>query len=82
MEHGGHILYKANVKEILVHHQTQKQAASAEMPPPSTTKAVGVKLADGREFRSKTVISNASRWDTFENMIPDNQLPEGEKLFR
>ena len=35
----------------------------------STMKAVGVKLSDGRQFRSKTVISNASRWDTFEGMI-------------
>lgn len=33
-------------------------------------------------FRGKTVISNATRWDTFENMIGDDRLPESEKLFR
>ena len=32
--------------------------------------------------RAKTVISNASRWDTFEGFIGDDRLPEGEKLFR
>ena len=32
--------------------------------------------------RAKTVISNATRWDTFENMLGDDRLPEGEKLFR
>lgn len=26
---------------------------------------VGVKLSDGREFYAKTIISNATRWDTF-----------------
>ncbi len=32
--------------------------------------------------RGKTVISNATRWDTFENMIGEDKLPESEKLFR
>jgi hypothetical protein len=26
---------------------------------------VGVRLSDGREFFAKTIISNATRWDTF-----------------
>ena len=33
-------------------------------------------------FRGKTVISNATRWDTFENMIGEDRLPESERLFR
>jgi hypothetical protein len=28
---------------------------------------VGVKLSNGKEFFAKTVISNATRWDTFGN---------------
>jgi hypothetical protein len=42
----------------------------------------GVRLADGRVFRGKTIISNATRWDTFEGMIGGPQMPESEKLFR
>jgi len=26
---------------------------------------VGVRLSDGREFYARTIISNATRWDTF-----------------
>lgn len=33
-------------------------------------------------FRAKTVISNATRWDTFERMIEGDHLPVGEQLFR
>eukprot|EP00798_Chlamydomonas_sp_ICE-L_P009668 gene9668-8492_t len=46
------------------------------------TKAVGVRLADNRVFRAKTVISNATRWDTFSHMIREEELPQSEKLFR
>ncbi|KAK6942502.1 LOW QUALITY PROTEIN: hypothetical protein RJ641_027879, partial [Dillenia turbinata] len=30
---------------------------------------VGVRLSDGREFSAKTVISNATRWDTFGKLL-------------
>lgn len=69
-ELGSYIEYKANVKEILV--EGSGEAA----------RAVGVRLADGRVFRGKTVVSNATRWDTFEGMIGEDKLPESEKLFR
>lgn len=69
-EMGGNIVYKANVKEIVMEEVG------------GTTKATGVRLADGRVFRGKTVISNATRWDTFENMIGEERLPESERLFR
>jgi hypothetical protein len=42
----------------------------------------GVRLADGRVFKGKTVISNATRWDTFEGMVGESKMPESEKLFR
>ena len=45
-------------------------------------KAVGVRLADGRVFRGKAVISNATRWDTFEKLISEERLPPSEKAFR
>ncbi len=45
-------------------------------------RAVGVKLADGRIFRGKSVVSNATRWDTFENLLGDQDMPEAEQLFR
>ena len=67
VEHGGQIIYKANVKEVLM-----EPTGSAD----GQQRAVGVKLSDGRQFRSKTVISNASRWDTFEGMIGERDLME------
>lgn len=63
---GGKILYKANVKNIILENG----------------KAIGVKLADGREFFSKTVVSNATRWDTFGKLVKINELPEEEKNFQ
>ncbi|KAG1333887.1 putative Prolycopene isomerase 1, chloroplastic [Cocos nucifera] len=49
VEKGSKILYKAYVTRIILEHG----------------RAVGVRLSDGREFFAKTVISNATRWDTF-----------------
>ena len=45
-------------------------------------KAVGVRLADGRVFRGKAVISNATRWDTFEKLMAQEEMPKSEALFR
>lgn len=67
---GGRIEYKANVKEIVLEGEGADR------------RAVGVRLADGRVYRGKSVISNATRWDTFEGMIGEERLPESEKLFR
>ncbi|KAL6519311.1 hypothetical protein OROGR_018631 [Orobanche gracilis] len=49
VNHGSEILYKANATSIITENG----------------KAVGVKLSDGRQFYAKTIISNATRWDTF-----------------
>ncbi|XP_077225727.1 prolycopene isomerase 1, chloroplastic-like [Tasmannia lanceolata] len=48
---GSKILYKADVTNIILEHG----------------KAAGVGLSDGKEFFSKAIISNATRWDTFDN---------------
>jgi prolycopene isomerase len=32
--------------------------------------------------RAKTVVSNATRWDTFEGLMPRRELPKSEQLFR
>lgn len=48
----------------------------------SHSKAYGVKLADGRVFKGKAIISNATRWDTFEKLIGDDKLPPSEQAFR
>ena len=32
--------------------------------------------------RAKTVVSNATRWDTFEGLMPKRELPKSEQLFR
>ncbi|CAL9149289.1 unnamed protein product [Musa hybrid cultivar] len=66
VDKGSNILYKANVTSILLNNG----------------KAVGVRLSDGREFFATTVISNATRWDTFGKLMKMDDLPEEEKNFQ
>ncbi|RAL51758.1 hypothetical protein DM860_010476 [Cuscuta australis] len=63
---GSQILYKANVTNIIVDND----------------KAVGVKLSDGRNFYAKTIISNATRWDTFGKLLKEENLPKEEENFQ
>ncbi|GAY32839.1 hypothetical protein CUMW_004400 [Citrus unshiu] len=63
---GSEILYKANVNKVILEHG----------------KAVGVRLSDGREFYAKTIISNATRWDTFGKLLKGEQLPKEEENFQ
>ncbi len=60
---GGKIIYKARVTKILIHRG----------------KAVGVQLANGQEYRSKRIVSNATRWDTFAQLLPPETIPTKEK---
>ena len=46
------------------------------------SRATGVRLADGRVFRGRAIVSNATRWDTFDGLLPPERLPEPERLFR
>jgi prolycopene isomerase len=63
---GGEIQYKARVKEIIL----------------EKNKAVGVRLADGTEYRGKRIISNATRWDTFKKLLPSQSLPKKEQKWQ
>ncbi|XP_074304802.1 prolycopene isomerase, chloroplastic [Silene latifolia] len=66
VDQGSKILYKANVTSIILEHG----------------KAVGVRLSDGREFYARTVISNATRWDTFGKLLKSEKLPKEEESFQ
>ncbi len=63
---GSRILYRARVTEILL----------------EDNRAVGVKLASGEVYRAKRIISNATRWDTFEKLLPTEAMPPAEKRWQ
>ncbi len=57
--HGGQVLVRAEVTEVLVHKG----------------RAVGVKMEDGREFRARTIISSAGYWNTMYRLLPTDLRP-------
>lgn len=61
---GSKIQYKSRVTEILL----------------DKGKAVGVKLANGKIYQAKRIVSNATRWDTFEKLLP--KMPTAEKKWQ
>lgn len=63
---GSRIEYKARVTEIIIENN----------------KAVGVKLANGKEYRAKRLVSNATRWDTFEKLLPKATMPKSEQKWQ
>ncbi len=63
---GSEIQYKARVTEILI----------------EKGKAVGVELANGKQYRAKRIVSNATRWDTFGKLLPPENVPAAEKRWR
>jgi len=58
---GGAILVSADVSEILLDRNRS---------------AVGVRMADGRELRAKTIISDAGAWNTFTHLLPPEAAEE------
>ena len=62
-EAGGKVLYGARVDTILV----------------DGGRAVGVKTADGREFRARSVVCNASAPQVFGKMLAAGDLPEKDR---
>ncbi|OYD92778.1 carotene isomerase [Nostoc sp. 'Peltigera membranacea cyanobiont' 213] len=63
---GGKIQYQARVTKILTEQG----------------KAVGVQLANGKVYRGKRIVSNATRWDTFEQLLPAEAMPHNEKFWQ
>ncbi|AFY77838.1 MAG: carotene isomerase [Hydrococcus sp. C42_A2020_068] len=63
---GSEIQYGARVTQILLEGGT----------------AVGVKLANGKQYRAKRIVSNATRWDTFEKLLPSEAMPASEKRWQ
>ncbi len=63
---GSKIQYKARVKKILIENG----------------KAVGVELATGQQYRAQRIVSNATRWDTFEKLLSPEIMPAKEKRWQ
>ncbi|OKH26128.1 carotene isomerase [Hydrococcus rivularis NIES-593] len=63
---GSEIQYGARVTQIILEDGT----------------AVGVKLANGKQYRAKRIVSNATRWDTFEKLLPSEAMPASEKRWQ
>ncbi|NDJ22943.1 carotene isomerase [Nostoc sp. B(2019)] len=63
---GGKIQYQARVTKILTEQG----------------KAVGVQLANGKVYRGKRIVSNATRWDTFQQLLPAKEIPHNEKKWQ
>jgi phytoene dehydrogenase-like protein len=67
-ERGGRVIYKANVKEIIVEEEAASPSTSGRSGSGGGSsgerrqRATGVRLADGRVYKGKVVISNATRW--------------------
>jgi prolycopene isomerase len=79
------MVYKANVKEIITEPVASSSGSSGgggSTSDGSGVCATGVRLADGRVYKGRVVVSNATRWDTFEGLVGADKMPESEKLFR
>lgn len=63
---GGQIQYKARVTHIVQENG----------------RAVGVQLATGERYRAKRIVSNATRWDTFEKLMAPEQMPAAERKWQ
>jgi prolycopene isomerase len=63
---GGEIQYQARVTKIITENN----------------RAVGVQLASGEVYRAKRIVSNATRWDTFEKLLPKAEMPASEKKWQ
>jgi prolycopene isomerase len=63
---GGIIEYQSRVTQIIIEQG----------------KAVGVQLANGKIYRGRRIVSNATRWDTFAKLLPAKQIPPNEKKWQ
>ncbi|MBK1989253.1 carotene isomerase [Sphaerospermopsis aphanizomenoides BCCUSP55] len=63
---GGQIQYQARVTKVLTEQG----------------KATGVQLANGKVYYGKRIVSNATKWDTFEKLLPADKIPTNEKKWQ
>lgn len=63
---GGAIQYRSRVRRILLERG----------------RAVGVELATGERYWGDRIVSNATRWDTFDQLLGDRPLPPREQRWR
>jgi prolycopene isomerase len=63
---GGEIRYKSKVQQILL----------------EKGKAIGVELTNGEQYFAKRIVSNATRWDTFDKLLPAEAMPTKEKRWQ
>jgi prolycopene isomerase len=63
---GGEIHYQARVTKIIT----------------DRGRAVGVQLANGKIYTAKRIVSNATRWDTFEKLLSREEMPNSEKKWQ
>ena len=63
---GGEIQYGARVTEIII----------------DNNQAVGVRLANGKEYYAQRIVSNATRWDTFNQLIAQEKKPKSEQKWQ
>ena len=66
LQSGGRIQYQARVTKIIIENK----------------KAVGVQLANGQIYHAQRIVSNATRWDTFEKLLPKEEIPIVEKKWQ
>ncbi len=63
---GGKIEYRARVVEIVR----------------DCGRATGVRLASGQTYQAKRIVSNATRWDTFDKLLPKSDTPRSEQKWQ
>ncbi len=63
---GSQICFKARVTEITIENG----------------KAVGVRLASGETIKASRVVSNATRWDTFGQLVAPEYMPSSERRWQ
>jgi prolycopene isomerase len=63
---GGKIQYKSKVARIITEQG----------------RAVGVELTTGEAIKARRIVSNATRWDTFEKLLPTETMPSSEKKWQ
>ena len=88
-ERGGVIEYGCRVTGIETTSSSSSSSSSSpaasaswSSSPSGPPRAVGVRTADGRSLRARAVVSNATRWDTFGRLLPENKVPREEVEFR